>query len=103
MEYLRRTEVFFDEHGGKTIVLSRFVPIMRTFAPFVAGIGRMHYGRFQMFNVGGGALGRAVRGRRLLVRQHPVIKDNFGVVTIVIIAASVIPIVMVLLRPRKTT
>ena len=53
VDYLRRTEAYFAQHGGMTVVLSRFMPIIRTFAPFVAGIGRMHYGRFQLFNVGG--------------------------------------------------
>ncbi len=99
---LRRTESYFLEHGGKTVVLSRFMPIIRTFAPFVAGIGRMHYGRFQLFNVGG-----AVAWVLLFVfggyffGNIPLVKNNFGVVTILIILVSLLPIAMVLLQPRK--
>ncbi len=102
VDYLRRTESYFLEHGGKTVVLSRFMPIIRTFAPFVAGIGRMHYGRFQLFNVGG-----AVAWVLLFVfggyffGNIPLVKNNFGVVTILIILVSLLPIAMVLLQPRK--
>src|SRR4030042_668851 len=55
-EYIERTHAFFERHGGKTIILARFVPIVRTFAPFVAGIGRMSYGYFLMYNVVGGVV-----------------------------------------------
>ncbi len=102
VEYLRRTEAYFTEHGGKTVVLSRFMPIIRTFAPFVAGIGHMHYGRFQMFNVSGAfawvlifVFGGYFFG------NIPLVKNNFGIVTILIIVVSLIPIAMVLLQPKK--
>lgn len=104
VDYLRRTEAYFAAHGGKTVVLSRFMPIIRTFAPFVAGIGHMHYGRFQMFNVSG-----AFAWVLLFVfggyffGNIPLIKNNFGVVTIAIIVVSLIPIAMVLLQPKKTS
>jgi membrane-associated protein len=103
VDYLHRTQAYFTEHGGKTVVLSRFMPIIRTFAPFVAGIGHMHYGRFQMFNVGGALLWvlSFVFGGYFF-GNIPVIKNNFGIVTIVIIAVSLVPIVLVLLQPKKT-
>ena len=71
-EYLDRTHAFYEKHGGKTIIIARFVPIIRSFAPFVAGVGRMSYGRFLAFNVIGGVgwVAAAHRGG-LLLRQHP--------------------------------
>ena len=72
VDYLRQTERYFDRHGKATIVLSRFAPIIRTFAPFIAGIGRMHYGQFQLCNVLGALLWvNLLRLGRLLLRQHP--------------------------------
>ncbi len=99
VEYLRRTEAFFVKHGSMTIVLSRFVPIIRTCAPFVAGVARMPYARFQAYNVFGG-----VSWVLLLVwagyffGNIPIIKDNFGVVTIGIIFVSLLPLAWVALR-----
>ncbi|MCU0760612.1 MAG: DedA family protein [Steroidobacteraceae bacterium] len=104
VEYLRRTESYFAEHGGKTVVLSRFLPILRTFAPFVAGIGHMHYGRFQAFNVGGAvAWVVAFVGGGFFFGNIPLVKDNFGIVTIAIIVASLLPVAWVLLQPRRGT
>ena len=99
VEYLRRTEAFFVKHGSMTIVLSRFVPIIRTCAPFVAGVARMPYARFQAYNVFGG-----VSWVLLLVwagyffGNIPIIKDNFGVVTIGIIVVSLVPLAWVALK-----
>jgi membrane-associated protein len=99
VEYLRRTEAFFVKHGSMTIVLSRFVPIIRTCAPFVAGVARMPYARFQAYNVFGG-----VSWVLLLVwagyffGNIPLIKDNFGVVTIGIIVVSLLPLAWVALK-----
>ena len=99
IEYLERTEMFFNKHGGKTVVLSRFLPILRTFAPFVAGVGRMDYGRFQMYNVVGAfswVLTFVIGG--YLFGNIPIIRDNFGVVTLIIIAASMVPVAVIALR-----
>ena len=102
-EYLRRTEEFFLRHGGMAIVLSRFVPIIRTFAPFVAGVGRMHWGRFQLYNIGGGTgwvVLFMVTG--FLFGNLPVVKNNFGLVTILIIVVSMAPIALVMWRERRS-
>jgi membrane-associated protein len=101
VEYLNRTEAFFQRYGAMTIVLSRFMPIIRTFAPFVAGIGRMPYLRFQFFNVLG-----AVAWTSLFVwggyvfGNIPIVKANFGLVTIAIIAISLAPLAWTALAAR---
>jgi membrane-associated protein len=99
VDYLRRTEGWFQRHGAMTVVLSRFAPIIRTFAPFVAGIGRMHYGRFQLYNVVGALLwvNLFIWGG-YLIGNIPIIKDNFGLVTITIIVVSVLPMVVMFLK-----
>jgi membrane-associated protein len=99
VEYLQRTEAFFLEHGSMTIVLSRFVPILRTCAPFVAGIGRMPYGRFQAYNIGGGiAWVLSLTWAGYFFGNIPFVKENFGLVTIGIIVVSLIPVVWVALK-----
>jgi membrane-associated protein len=102
LEYLRRTEVYFRRHGGITVFLSRFTPIVRTFAPFVAGIGHMPYLRFQAFNVIGGAswvalflLGGYAFG------NLPVVKNHFGIVTLLVVAVSLVPLMVVAWRDRS--
>jgi membrane-associated protein len=102
LEYLQRTEVYFKRNGGITVFLSRFTPIVRTFAPFVAGIGHMPYLRFQAFNIVGGAswvalflLGGYAFG------NLPVVKDNFGVVTLLVVAVSLLPLLFVALRDQR--
>jgi membrane-associated protein len=102
VEYLDQTQAFFNKHGGKTIVLSRFLPILRTFAPFVAGVGQMPYSRFQMFNVAGGVswvLLFVIGG--YLFGNIPLVRDNFGVVTILIIVVSLLPVVWVAIQQRS--
>ena len=98
-EYLRRTERFYEKHGGKTIVLARFVPIVRTYAPFVAGAGRMPYTRFLYYNVVGGVVWIVlfVLGGYLF-GTIPVVQENFGLVIIGIILVSVIPMVVEFVR-----
>jgi membrane-associated protein len=99
VEYLRRTEEFFLKHGSMTIVLSRFVPIIRTCAPFVAGVARMPYARFQAYNVFGGfSWVLLLVWAGYFFGNIPIIKDNFGVVTIGIIVVSLFPLAWVALK-----
>jgi len=102
VEYLRRTEDFFRRHGGMAVALSRFMPIIRTFAPFVAGVGRMPYARFLAYNLVGGTLWVAlfVWGGYLF-GNIPVVKQNFGLVTLLIIFVSLIPLVVTFFRSRS--
>jgi membrane-associated protein len=100
-EHLLRTQRFYEVHGGKTVIMARFVPIVRTFAPFVAGVGRMHYPRFLAFDVAGGILW--VWGFGLLgyfTGAIPFVKENFGLVTIGVILISVVPLAFEVLRAR---
>jgi membrane-associated protein len=101
-EYLERTNRFYAKYGGKTIVLARFVPIVRTYAPFVAGAASMDYRRFLFFNVSGGV---AWVGIFVLLGYFfgniPVVRDNFGLVVIAIILLSVAPIGWELLKARR--
>src|SRR3989304_177581 len=101
-EYLDRTHAFFEKHGGKTIFLARFVPIVRTFAPFVAGMGRMSYSYFLSYNVFGGIVW--VLLFTLLgdfFGNIPFVKQNFELVIIAIILVSVIPAVWEALKARR--
>jgi len=99
VEYLRRTEEFFQRHGGMAITLSRFVPIVRTCAPFVAGVGRMPFGRFFVYNlVGGFAWVLLFVWGGYLFGNIPVVREHFGLVTILIVAASLVPLILTLRR-----
>ena len=100
-EYLDRTQAFYDKHGGKTILLARFVPIVRTFAPFVAGVGKMHYTYFISYNLFGGLLWTAlfVFGG-YFVGNLEFIKNNFSLVVILIILISILPGVVEIVKAR---
>ena len=101
-EHLIRTQRFYEKYGGKTIVLARFIPIIRTFAPFVAGIGTMAYPRFALFNVTGGALwvlSFLLGG--FFFGNVPAVKQNFHYVIVAIIVISVMPPILEYLRARR--
>lgn len=101
-EYLDKAQAFYDKHGGKAIVLARFVPIVRTFAPFVAGVGKMNYGKFIMYNAVGGLVWVTIftLGGYFL-GNIPVIKENFHYLVLIIIAVSVVPIVIEVIKAKK--
>ena len=101
-EYLDRTHRFFERHGGKTIIITRFVPIVRTFAPFVAGAGGMSYGRFQGYNVAGGVVWTAsfLYGGYFF-GNLPFVKQNFTLVILAIIILSLMPGVVEYWRHRR--
>jgi membrane-associated protein len=104
LEHLRRAEDFFIRHGGFAIVLSRFVPVVRTFTPFVAGISAMAVGRFQIFNIAGAAAWVSLfLCGGFLFGNLPVVKNNFGLVTLSIVAISLLPLLwMAFLEPRRS-
>jgi membrane-associated protein len=102
-EHLDRTHEFYEKYGGKAIVIARFVPIVRTVAPFVAGCGRMTYARFALYNIAGGVLwiGSMLFGGYLF-GNIPFVKENFGIVVIVIIIASLVPVLLQFVKPRRS-
>jgi membrane-associated protein len=100
--HLERAHEFFERHGGKAVVLARFVPIVRTFVPFVAGAGAMRYSSFVFYNVSGAILWVAVCvGAGYAFGNVPIIKENFTVVALGIVAVSLIPVVLEYLKYRK--
>lgn len=101
-KHLLKAQAFYEKYGGKTIIIARFVPIVRTFAPFVAGIGKMQYRRFALFNVSGAVawvLIFTVLGRAF--GEHPAVKKNFQYVILAIIILSVMPAVIEFVRERR--
>jgi membrane-associated protein len=100
-DYLSQTESFFVKHGGKAIILARFVPIVRTFAPFTAGFGQMHYTRFLGYSLGGGfiwVISFTLAG--YFLGSIPIIKNNLKLVFVLIIFVSVLPIVIEVLKHK---
>ena len=101
-EYVTRTQAFYEKHGGKTLIYAKFVPIVRTFAPFMAGVGKMRYVRFLSFNIFGGVgwvLSMTLAGYNL--GNVGVIRRNFEKVVIGIVLVSVLPMIIHYLRSRK--
>jgi membrane-associated protein len=101
-EHLVRTHAFYETYGAKTIVIARFLPIIRTFAPFVAGIGRMRYARFALYNVAGGIFWIAsLTAAGYLFGNIPIVRNNFTLVVLAIIVLSVLPPIIEVLRQRR--
>lgn len=101
-EYLEKTQLFYEKHGGKTIIYARFIPIIRTFAPFVAGVGTMSYGKFASYNV----IGAILWVTSFLFLGYffgglPIIKDNFTYVIFAIILLSLLPPIIEILREKR--
>jgi membrane-associated protein len=101
-EYLERTQAFYERHGGKTIVLARFVPIVRTFAPFVAGVGRMNYPRFLAYNIAGAVIWVVLFCLAgYFFGNIPAVRANFTLVILAIVGLSVLPILLEIVRARR--
>ena len=100
--YIERAHAFFEKHGGKAIVLGRFVPIVRTFVPFVAGVAEMTYPAFALYNVAGGVIWVSLcTGAGYVFGNVPVVKENFSLVALAIVLVSVLPMVIEYLRHRR--
>ena len=100
--YLDKTHAFYEKHGGKTIIIARFVPIVRTFAPFVAGMGNMHYGRFIRYNIIGAILWVVLFSYAgYFFANIPLVKNNLALVLAAIIVISVLPGVIEVVRARR--
>ena len=102
-EHLEKTQAFYERYGGKTIIIARFVPIVRTFAPFLAGVGQMNYRHFAMFNITG-AVAWVVLGvyAGYLFGTREVVKENFSLVIIAIVAISLLPAAIEYWRARRS-
>ncbi|GAA1347683.1 VTT domain-containing protein [Falsarthrobacter nasiphocae] len=102
-EHVEQAHAFFEKHGGKSVILARFVPIVRTFTPVIAGVAQMHYATFVRFNIIGAALwgiGVTLLGY-ILGDRVPFVRDNLDLIFIIIVLASVVPIVVELLKARR--
>ena len=103
-KHIDKTNSFYEKYGGKTIIIARFVPIVRTFAPFVAGIGDMHYKKFLAFNAIGATLWVSIAlGAGYIFARNEFVKQNFSVVILVIIFISILPAVFAILKEKFKT
>ena len=103
-EYINKTQIFYEKYGGKTIILARFIPIVRTFAPFVAGISKMNYKKFVFFNaVGGFVWVFSLTFLGYFFGNIPLIKNNFSLVVLIIILFSLLPIIFEYLKKYQKT
>lgn len=101
-EFLEKTEKFYDKYGAKTIVVTRFVPIVRTFAPFVAGMGKMNFTTFMTYNVLGGLLWVGVCTLAgYFLGNIPIIKNNFSAVALLIVAISILPVFIEIIKHKR--
>lgn len=100
-DYIERTERFYASYGGKTIILARFVPIVRTFAPFVAGVGAMSYAKFGLYNILGAVLWTVLCvGAGFAFGNVPAVHDNFSLVVLGIVVVSVLPVIYELIAAK---
>ncbi len=101
-EYIEKTHAFYEKHGGKTIIYARFIPIIRTFAPFVAGVAQMNYGHFLAFNIFGG-IGWVALMTMLgyYLGNVPVVRDNFEKIILAIIFVSILPPIIEIIKSRR--
>jgi len=100
--YLDKTHAFYERHGGKTIILARFVPIVRTFAPFVAGMGHMSYRHFAMYNVAGALLWVLLfTYAGYLFGDLPIVQENLKLLIVAIIVLSILPGVIEIIRHKR--
>ncbi|NTW50884.1 MAG: DedA family protein [Chlorobiales bacterium] len=103
-EHLDETHRFYEKHGGKTIIIARFMPIIRTFAPFVGGIGSMTYGKFLIYNVVGGLLWIfSMIGAGYFFGNIPVVKQNFSLVILAIVGISLLPLVWQFIKTKLSS
>lgn len=101
-EHLDRTHAFFEKHGPKTIVLARFVPIVRTFAPFVAGMGAMTYGKFALYNITGAVIWVTVCvWSGYFFGGMPLVRDNFSIVVLAVVAISIAPMIYEFIQHKR--
>lgn len=103
-EYVARTQLFYERHGGKTLIYAKFVPVVRAFAPYMAGVGRMGYARFLSFNIWGGmgwVLSMTLFG--YFIGNYPPVRHNFEKVVIGIVFVSVLPMVLQYVKSRRET
>lgn len=102
-EYLEKTSEFYKKHGGKTIILARFIPIVRTFAPFVAGLGKMHYKTFISFNLIGAFIWvTSLTFAGYFFGQIPIIKNNFEYAIILIVIISFLPVILEFIKHKTS-